>query len=61
MNAISATGYPPERLCHCPRCGEPRDSYNLPVKVSNGKMKCEWCGLSCFIIEADDSEDYDNE
>jgi uncharacterized Zn finger protein (UPF0148 family) len=49
---ISAAGYPPTNLNFCPECG----SRDFPhTTYSGGKVKCDDCGLTCYIVEAEDS------
>jgi len=47
---ISASGYAPDFILYCSECGK-RDLHSYP----DGRVKCADCGLSCYIIEAQDS------
>lgn len=58
MNVISATGCAPNNINYCPECGAkhfPHTTYFF------GSMKCDKCGLVCYIVEADDSHGEEGE
>ena len=52
MRAISVIGYSPDNLHYCPECGA---QYFPHTIHGDGRMRCEDCGLVCYIVEADDS------
>lgn len=59
MNVISVTGYAPNDVNYCPECG----AWNFPhtTRHIDGSMKCNECGLICYIVEADDSHGEEDE
>jgi NADH pyrophosphatase NudC (nudix superfamily) len=52
---VEAMGYPP-LINFCPRCGSGNIDSNDQWH-EDGKMKCHSCGLVCFIVEGDESEE----
>ena len=57
FSAVSVTGYTPQKINFCPECG----TYDFNQTVTHGLYKCGDCGLSCYIIEADDSHEDETE
>jgi hypothetical protein len=49
---IDVTGYSPSNINYCPVCGERFPS----VTYADGKMKCDDCGLVCYIVDAGESD-----
>ena len=55
---IVVCGYAPESMNFCPECGS--ESFSHQYSLEDGKMKCDDCGLTCYIVEGEDSHSDDD-
>jgi uncharacterized Zn finger protein (UPF0148 family) len=53
---MSIMGYPVNVILFCPRCGRGKFDYDNSW-TGDGKLSCDHCGLVCYIVEADESEE----
>ena len=51
---VSVQGFTPDNVNYCPECGA---EFFPDTTYADGKMRCDKCGLTCYIVEGEDSHE----